>query len=214
MTRVLGLLVALSACSTELADPPPPPPASMRELLEAPTRLQVAATESGGSITAERKVGTGWDAGLVDLQIENGELIVSSDARDALTLEGMQIVFKPLEIPSGVFGDTHAQITDVRIDLMRETTAAAVWTSDNEARVTAMLDITLSWTLTLGGWPTPLGSPKLPPVPVELVLTGDGEHITADVRAHAAGELWTWAGLIKLSELELSVGAGFQAPAR
>ena len=158
MTRVVGLLIVLSACSTELADPPAPPPATMRELLEAPTRLQVTAAESGGSITAERKVGTGWDAGLVDLQIENGELILSSDARDALTVDGMQIVFKPLEIPPGVFGDTHAQMTDVRIDLMNETTAPAVWTSDNEAHVTAMLDIKLSWTLSIGGSPAPLGS--------------------------------------------------------
>ena len=183
----------------------------MRELLEAPTRLQVTAAESGGSITAERKVGTAWKGGLVDLQIENGELIVSSEARDALTIDGMQIVFKPLEIPPGVFGDTHAQMTDVRIDLIKETTANAVWTSNNEAHVTAMLDIRLSWTLTLGGSPAPLGSPKLPPVPVEIVLAGDGEHITADVRAHAPGELWTWAGLVKLSELELSVGANFGA---
>lgn len=211
MTRALGFLIVLSACSTELADPPAPPPASMRELLEAPTRLQVTAAESGGSITAERKVGPGWNAGLVDLQIENGELLVSSDTRDALTVEGMQIVFKTLQIPDGVFGDTHAEMTDVRIDLMNETTAAAVWTSDNEAHVTAMLDITLSWTLSLGGSPAPLGSPKLPPVPVEIVLTGDGEHVTADVRAHASGELWTWAGLVKLSELELSIGATFQA---
>lgn len=211
MTRALGLLIALSACSTELADPPAPPPASMRELLEVPTRLQVAATESGGAITAERKVATGWQAGLVDLQIENGELIVSSDARDALTVDGMQIVFKPLEIPSGVFGDTHAEMTDVRIDLTNETTAAAVWTSDNEAHLTAMLDITLSWTLSLGGSPAPLGSPKLPPVPVHIVLTGDGEHVTAELRAHASGELWSWAGLIKLSELSLVVGADLAA---
>lgn len=211
MTRALGFLIVLSACSTELAGPPAPPPASMRELLEGPTRLQVAAAESGGSITAERKVGAGWNAGLVDLQIENGELIVSSDTRDALTVEGMQIVFKPLQIPDGVFGDTRAEMTDVRIDLKNDTTAAAVWTSDNEAHVTAMLDITLSWTLTLGGSPAPLGSPKLPPVPVEIVLAGDGEHVTADVRAHAPGELWNWAGLVKLSELELSVGATFQA---
>ena len=102
-------------------------------------------------------------------------------------------------------------MTDVRIDLINETTAAAVWTSDNEAHLTAMLDLTLSWTLSLGGSPAPLGSPKLPPVPVEIVLTGDGEHVTAELRAHAAGELWSWAGLIKLSELSLVVGADLLA---
>ena len=214
MTRAIGLFTVLSlaACSTDLGDPASPPPATVRERLEAPTRLQVAAADSGGAVTAERKVGMGWETGLVDLGIENGELFVSSDARDALTVDGLQIVFKPLDIPDGVFGSTHAQLTNVRIDLMKEHRAPAVWTSDNEVHLTAMLDITLHWTLSLGGSPTPLGSPVLPPVPVEIVLTGDGEQVSAEIRAHAAGELWSWAGLIKLSELTLVLGADATAP--
>jgi len=212
MTRALSLLVVLSACSADLGDPSAPPPASVRERLEEPTRLQIAAAESGGSLTAERKVAAGWDVGMVDLGIENGELVVSADARDAVTIDDLQISFKPLEIPPGVFGDNHAQLTHVRIDLMNEERASAVWTSDNEAHLTAQLDITLSWTLALNGSPAPLGSPKLPPVPVEIVLTGDGDQVSAELRAHAPGELWSWAGLIKLSELQLVVGA--ELPAR
>jgi hypothetical protein len=207
MLRVLGLLVALSACSTHLADPPAPPPSTVRERLEEPTRLLIAASESGGSLTAERKVASGWQGGLVDLGIENGEVIVSSDARDAVTVDGMQIVFEPLEIPPGVFGSDHAQLTNVRIDLTTDHRAPAVWTSENEAHLTAMLDLTLSWELTLNGAPTRLGSPTLPPIPVEIVLTGDGSRVNAEVRAHAPGELWAWAGLIRLSELQLILGA-------
>ena len=211
MTRAVSLLFVLSACSTQLGEPPAPPPATVRERLVEPTRLQVAAAESGGAVTAERKVGTGWETGLVDLGIENGELIVSSDANDALTVDGMQIVFKPLDIPQGVFGDTHAQLTNVRLELVNEHRASAVWTSDNEVHLTAMLDITLHWTLSLNGSPAPLGSPMLPKVPVEIVLTGDGEQVSSEIRAHAPGELWSWAGLIKLSELQLSLGADFDA---
>jgi len=211
MTRALGLILLVSACSTELSDPPAPPPATVRERLEEPTRLLVTAPESGGSITAERKVGTGWSAGMVDLGIENGELIVSSTSGNTLTVDGFQLLFKPLDIPEGVFGDTHAQLTHVRLDLMTEETTPAEWTSSNEVHLTAMLDITLSWTLSLGGSPAPLGSPRLPKVPVEIVLTGDGDRISAEVRANAEGELWTWAGLIKLSELSLVLGAEFQA---
>ena len=211
MTRALSLLIVLSACSTELADPPAPPPATVRERLERPTHMQVSAAESGGAITAERKVGMGWESGLVDLGIENGELIVSSDARDALTVDGMQFVFKPLEIPPGVFGSSHAQLINVRLELMNEHRASAVWTSDNEVHLTAMLDLTLNWTLSLDGSPAPLGSPMLPAVPVEIALTGDGEQVSAELRAHAPGEFWSWAGLIKLSELQLVVGADADA---
>jgi hypothetical protein len=179
----------------------------VRERLEEPTRLLIAAGESGGSLTAERKVTGGWQGGLVDLGIENGELIVSSDARDAVTVEGLQIVFEPLQIPPGVFGADDAELTHVRIDLRDELRAPAVWTTDNEAHVTAMLDITLSWELSLNGSPTKLGSPTLPPIPVDIVLTGDGAQVSAEVRAHAPGELWTWAGLVRLGDLELVLGA-------
>ncbi len=46
------------------------------------------------------------------------------------------------------------------------------------------------------------------PLPVKLRLTGDGARVTADVRIHAAGALWSWADLVKLADFELVVGAG------
>ncbi|MEO7092145.1 MAG: hypothetical protein ABI175_02765, partial [Polyangiales bacterium] len=77
----------------------------------------------------------------------------------------------------------------------------------DEVHLQANLDLALSWELTLDGTPAPLGSPKLPLVPVEIVLTGDGEHVSAELHAHAPGELWSWAGLVKLSELQLVLDA-------
>ncbi len=208
MRHGLFLLLLGSACNTDLPAPVDHAPASVRERLDDQTRLLVAAAGSGGSITAERHVaGAEWAGGEVDLQIENGELVVSSDAPGALTLEAMQVTFKPLQIPAGVFGGKDAQLTHVRIDLKHELRAPAQWVSDDEVHLIANLDLGLAWELTLDGNPAPLGSPKLPLVPVELVLTGDGEHVRAELRAHAPGELWSWAGLVKLSELELGLGA-------
>jgi len=204
----LFLLLVSSACNTDLAAPSSAAPASVRERLEDLTHLQVEAAASGGAITAERHVAGGeWTGGLVDLQIENGELLVSSDAPGALTVDGFQVSFKPLQIPPGVFGGKDAQLTHVRVDLKNQLRAPAQWVTDDEVHLQANLDINLSWELTLDGSPAPLGSPRLPLVPVEIVLTGDGEHVNAELRAHAPGELWSWAGLVKLSELQLIVGA-------
>jgi hypothetical protein len=205
----LLLLLVSSACNTDLASPPEvSPPATVRERLEDQTQLLVTAASSGGAITAERHVSGGeWTGGTVDLVIENGELLVSSDARNALTVDGLQVSFKPLQIPAGVFGGKDAQLTHVRIDLKTELRAAAEWVNDNEVHLQANLDIALSWELALDGTPAPLGSPKLPLVPVEIVLTGNGEQVTAELHAHAPGELWSWAGLVKLSELQLVLGA-------
>jgi hypothetical protein len=203
------LLLVTSACNTDLASAPEvSPPATVRERLEDQTRLLVTAASSGGAITAERHVAGGeWTGGTVDLLIENGELLVSSDTRNTLTVDGLQVVFKPLQIPAGVFGGKDAQLTHVRIDLKNDLRAAAEWVTDNEVHLQANLDIALSWELTLDGTPAPLGSPKLPLVPVEIVLTGDGEHVSAELSMHAPGELWSWAGLVKLSELQLVLDA-------
>lgn len=205
----LLILVVSSACNTDLpTGPEVSPPASVRERLEDQTQLLVSATASGGVITAEHHVSGGaWMGGTVDLLIENGELLVSSDVEDTLSIDGLQVSFKPLQIPAGVFGSKDAQLTHVRIDLKTDLRAPAEWISDDEVHLQASLDLALAWELTLDGTPAPLGSPKLPLVPVEIVLTGNGEQITAEVSAHAPGELWSWAGLVKLSELQLVLGA-------
>jgi hypothetical protein len=205
----LLLLLVSSACNSDLATAPEvSAPATVRERLEEQTRLLVTTPASGGAITAERHISGGdWVGGTVDLLIENGELLVSSDAANALTVDGLQVSFKPLQIPAGVFGGKDAKLTNVRIDLKTELRAAAEWVNDNEVHLQANLDLALAWELTLDGTPAPLGSPKLPLVPVEIVLTGDGDQVTAEIHAHAPGELWSWAGLVKLSELQLVLGA-------
>jgi len=205
----LLVLLATTACNTEIPDPPPSrAPASVRERLADQTRLLVDRAGSGGAITAEHHVAGGmWEGGSVDLAIANGELLVSSDAPGALTLDGLQVNFETLQIPPGVFGSIDAKLTHVRIDLRNQLRAPATWVTDDEVHLDANLDIDLSWELTLDGTVSPLGSPKLPLVPAEIVVTGDGEHVAAELRVRAPGELWSWAGLVKLSELELILGA-------
>lgn len=204
---VLLLLVSFG-CNTDLTEAPEPAPASVRERLEDQTRLLVDAPASAGSITAEHHVSGGaWEGGLVDLHVRTGEVLVSSDRSDALTLDGLQITFDDLQIPPGIFGGHDAKLINLRVDLKNDLRAPAEWLSDDEVHLQANLDVTLSWELVLDGAAAPLGSPKLPPVPAELVLTGTGEHVNADLRMRAPGELWTWANLVRLSELTLILDA-------
>lgn len=204
---VLLLLVSVG-CNTDLTESPDPAPATVRERLEDQTRLLVDAPLSAGTITAEHHVSGGaWEGGLVDLKVRNGEVLVSSDAKDALTLDGMQVAFDDLQIPPGVFGGHDAKMVNVRLDLKNELRAPAEWVTDDEVHLQANLEVTLNWELLLDGSAAPLGSPKLPLVPAELVLTGNGEHVNAELRVRAQGELWTWANLVRLSELTLILDA-------
>ena len=202
------LLLASFGCNTDLTESPEPAPASVRERLEDRTRLLVDGPVSGGAITAQRHVAGGaWEGGAVDLHIRNGEVLVSSDASDALTLDGLQVSFEDLQIPPGIFGGRDAKLVNVRLDLRNELRAPAQWLSDDEVHLQANLAVDLTWELLLDGAAAPLGSPKLPLVPAELVLTGTGEHVNAELRVNAQGELWSWANLVRLSELTLVLDA-------
>lgn len=211
----LLLLVGFGCNNDPSGTAPTPPPMSLHERLsDGPTRLQVDASQSGGVVTAEHHVAGGdWTGGPADLAISNGELILSTGKSEGgdVTFDGMQVSFETIQIPPGVFGGKDAKLTNVRFDLKNPLRSPATWAGDDEVSLDANLDVALTWTLELDGDPAPLGSPKLPAVPVELVLTGDGDDVHAALHAHAPGELWSWAGLVRLSELELQLDANLSS---
>lgn len=203
----LALTSSLVACATTAPSGSSDTPESVRERLETKdARLWIAPVDLAGAITAERRASGMWNGSTVDLGIENGELILSADQND-VTVEGLQLTFKPMQLPQGLFGAQTAELSNVRLDLSKSTRTPAQWTGNDTATFTAMLEVEIHWTLELDGSPAPLGSPKLPPVPVEIRLSGDGSEVNAELGLHASGELWNWAGLVKLSELQLSVDA-------
>ena len=184
------------------------PPASVRERLETdPPRLLWNAGESAGSITVQRRLGGGaWEAGLADLAIDQGEIVTSADADTGeVTIEKLSFTLKDIEIPATVF-NRQASLSRVRGELAAPAIVKTAWANDNDVQLTAALDLSFSWALTVEGNTAELGAPDLPPVTLAIHVTGDGSYVRADVDAGAAGELWSWAGLVKLENLNLVLG--------
>ncbi|MFN0253434.1 MAG: hypothetical protein ACKV2T_41580 [Kofleriaceae bacterium] len=212
---LLLLLVSTAACTPNVLDPDDdvvPAPASVRERLEDRTRLLVSRDTSTGSITAEKKNGDAWDTGTISLPYENGEIEFSSDASDALTIEGLQINFADIALPDSLFGGRPATLTHLRVELADAVRANATWSGDNDVALVAELSLELHWAIDINGSATQLGSPKFPNVPVGIRLVGDGDRVDASLSAYVEGELWSWAGLLKLRELELGVEASLAPP--
>lgn len=213
-TGLLLLLASTAACTPDVLDPGDDvhAPASVRERLEDRTRLLISRDASTGSITADKKNGTAWDTGTIPLPFENGELEFSSDANDSLTIETVQINFADIPLPDSLFNGREATLTGVRIELQDSVRAKATWANDDDVALVAELPLELHWAITIGGSATELGSPKLPKVPVGIRVVGDAAHVDASLSAYVEGELWSWAGLIKLRELELGVEASLAPP--
>lgn len=180
---------------------------SVRGRLEdSETQLLITTAESTGSITAQRRTSEGWIAGTVALTVEGGELVATADGRGAITIERLAIDVGTIEIPPSVLG-YEAQITDARLEARRPVRVVTTWIGDDAVHATAELDLELTWSLTIEGEASPLGAPKLMPVPIELELTGDGAAVHAEVHVAAAGTFWSWADLVRLEDLRLVLGA-------
>jgi len=205
--RALILSVLLAACTSAA----PTEPVSMRDRLAAETHLFVTTGDSAGAITAQLRTADGWADGVVDLQLAGGELVTRAAPGGAIALTSVQLELQTIAIPATLTGH-EASLTRPRLELTAPATAAATWTGDDSAELEVELALQLSWALTVDGVGVQVGAPRLPPLPVKLQLTGDGARVTADLRIHVAGELWSWANLVKLSDLELVLGADTPAP--
>jgi len=203
----------LVACSNATSGPTSSPfdaaPSSLRDQLATKTRLTVNPSRSAGSVTAQHKTSTGWDQRRVDLTVDDGEFIASTDRQSGIMLSALEAGFQTITLPPTLLG-REAQLANLRLQLNAPASMTPTWNGDNEAQADAPLDFGLSWSLVINGTQQPLGEPKLTASPVKLLLTSDGAQIVAEVRVHAPGELWNWADLVKLSDFDLVLGA--QAP--
>lgn len=200
------VLLATGACATSSVPESEPAAHSVRERLAQPTRLYIAPGTSTGEIMASRYTHDGWVSGTTALTVETGELHAVVDNDGKLAVTGLDIGVDDIAIPQDVFGKP-ASLTNVKVTLPYASLADVTWQNENDATLTLTLALDLDWDLSVNGAVSPLGTQHLPPVTVTTELTGDGQHVDASLSLDATGELWSWAGLFKLTELQLDLAA-------
>jgi hypothetical protein len=198
--------VSLSACAATVEGPTPPPARSVRERLAESTALLIAPDHSSGSVTASRRTSNGWQAGHTAIAIDNGELVASTDPSGSIAIDAFAVAAQPIEIPPDVLGKP-AELRDVRLALAGTPAVTTTWIDDDDATASCVVDLDLSWTLVVGTTASPLGTQHLRAIPVDVAFAGDGERVSATIGAHAGGDVWTWADLVKLGDLQLVLDA-------
>ncbi|HEY4056797.1 MAG TPA: hypothetical protein VGM39_09315 [Kofleriaceae bacterium] len=200
---MIRYLLLLSACSTTAAPPTDATASSVRERLASPTRLMVSAQASSGSIVAGHYVDGAWSTATVPLTIENGAVSAKLDDSGGIAVTELGLGFAPLTLPL----DTSPQLTNIRLDLGAPIDATTTWTNEDNAAATASISLALSWALLVGGTATPLSDETFSAVPIQLVLDGDGATVDGEVTVSAKGTLWSWADLVELDDLSLTLTA-------
>ena len=205
MRSLAFIALFVSACtSPDSSAPTGPSFASVHDRLAAePTRLFIPGEGSTGSLVAEHYTNGAWVSGTSTLTIDNGELVAKL-AGDQLVAQTFDVSFAPIDVPESVFGKP-AQLIDVRVTLATSATGAATWTSSDDATTSLPLQLDLSWSLAIDNTVAPLGTQHLPVIPLDLALTGAGDHVDGSFALHAMGDLWSWADLLELSQLDLQL---------
>jgi hypothetical protein len=206
MRSYVTVIPFVVACASPAA-PSDPAFASVRDRLTAePTRLFAAAQPAAGTIDARRYTHDGWQDGTTSVSITNGELVAQLDASGKLAASTFALAIDPIAIPDEVFGKP-AQLDDVRVTLTTAAHGDVQWSDADDATATLALDLDLAWSLVIAGQKTPLGAQHLPTIPVDITLAGAGDHVDASLALHGDGQLWSWADLVQLRDLELAVTA-------
>lgn len=201
MIQTCLLLSILSACTT--ATPGEPVPETLHARLATPTRLLIAPGASTGAITVGHYAEGGWQRTRVALPIETGAVTAMRDARDRLVVTEFGLGLAPLALPAA----NATQLSHVRLELSAPAIADTAWRDVDSASATTSLALALHWQLTVDGASSPLSDQAFPAVPLELALDGDGTGATGALTIAAPGKLWSWASLVELDDLALSLTA-------
>ena len=202
MKRWLAIL-SVTACAVAGPVEPPPRVALHDWLADGAVRFAVTGT---GSIEAEhRAAGDRWIGGGAGITTSTGELTEHLES-DRLVTDSFDVSLDPIELPETVF-DRPASLTDVRLTLASSSSAALTWTSDEHASAAFDLQLDLAWSITIAGGSTALGVQHLPTIPMAVELSGTSSGVDARLALAATGEVWTWATLVRLSNLTLSLAA-------
>lgn len=194
-------LVACASSSTEA-----PSYSSIRERLAAgPTRLLFGAQPEIGTLEARRWSSTdGWVTGSAPVGLDSGELFAQLDEHGQLVVHQLGLAVDPIDLPDALVGQP-LQLRDVRVDLESAPPADVAWASDDAATAELPITLLLSWSIAFDGTVTPLGNDHLAPIPMTLALGGDADHVAATLGLHAQGILWSWAELLELTRLDLTM---------
>src|SRR5262249_41198947 len=142
------------------------------------------------------------------LLVESGNLVVAADVLGTLRVEKLGLRFAPIQLPEAVF-EQPASLSDAKFMQMVPAQATPTWAGPNSAHVTLPLDVDVSWHVEINAG-TQAFHVSLAAVPVEVKLSGTGDHVAATLGVRISGVVWSFADLFELAGASLTLDAATQ----
>lgn len=182
------------------------PPVSTYDRLTETQAFTVEPAETLVELRASRDHGDTTEDGTATLPVARGAVDATA-AGDWLGLDDFTLMFDTVPLPTTIYPGDLA-LADTHVHFATPFECKAVWTDDDQAATCAATAwFTVDWKLVVGGEPRPLGSQTLGPVDLAVAIERDGGRLALDLTGRADGVIWSWADVIALGELDVTVRA-------
>jgi hypothetical protein len=160
------------------------------------------------TLDARWNLGSEWTQGSVELTVERGHIALSADDLGTVEVAEIEIELGDVTIQSDLLS-SDIQLTDVSVHQNKARQCDVNDWSPNHETCTAWLStsLVLDWSLVTTTGVVPLGAQELIDIPMQMDLSRGARGIEADLQVEGQGALWTWANVIELHGLQLSISA-------
>ncbi|MCE9573306.1 MAG: hypothetical protein K8W52_09125 [Deltaproteobacteria bacterium] len=165
-------------------------------MIPSQTRLEISARVDQGA---------GADAARVTVPSVGGAIRVRS-AEDQLVIEALGVDLAPIDVPPTVIAGG-LRLTGLHLALAAPVaTHDLMWSTDDDAALASVaLELDLDWAIDTGRGAYPLTRQRLGPIAAVVAIGREGDAVTLDLDAWAPGPAWSWAGIVGLDDLSLSL---------
>lgn len=203
---IVGAAMA-AGCIPGSLDEAPAPDTPRARLDEGVRRFALDAARTQVDVSARVDRGAGAVVARVTVPVRGGA-VETRGAGDQLVLEAVAVDLTPIEVPATVVPGG-LRLTGIHLGLAAPApTRDLTWSVDGLAAIGSVpLALDLDWAIDTGGGAYPLARQRLGPIPAVVAIGREGDAITLDLVAAAPGPLWSWAGIVGLGDLSLSLAA-------
>lgn len=207
--RLLPMLLLGAACADEtvVVDPDPPAASARDRLTSAPRQLALLPDRAEISLDVALRGAAGWQVHPTALELRWGDLELSAAPDGTLAMTAADLYFQDIAVGDKGVPPTGLHLTDVEVHTRIAHECDWVsWAADGDACSASFPAVFyLDWSMVAtDGAVHPLGTQKLAPMDLWVDLGRDRDGINAAVLAIEPGPLWSWAGIVEISNLRLA----------
>ena len=199
-TLIVGLMSSACTMQTEAASTSEQP--TIQASLSEPRSVAIDTQASRVAMT----VGGTWVDGdelLLELTVREGEAVIVGDG-EGLELSSLELVFDDLVVGDGTLPPDGAQLSQLRVRLVRETRVDAQW-DEHFARGAGSMDIAFGWAITLADHEFEMTDQELDGVNVEIDVMAIDGRLELSLDAQDEGALWSLPPALELRAIEVSL---------